>query len=69
MATSNTANSITAALVVFVANLIGGVGAILCLVGLLFTIPYSSAITAGVVAWYEQVMVGPSPARPAGPAV
>jgi hypothetical protein len=69
MATSNTANSITAALVVFVANLIGGLGAILCLVGLLFTIPYSSAITAGVVAWYEQVMVGPSTASPSSPAV
>jgi hypothetical protein len=66
MATRNTANSLMAALVVFVANLIGGLGAILCLVGLLFTIPYSSAITAGVVAWYEQVMVGPSTARPPG---
>lgn len=69
LATSNTANSITAALVVFVASLIGGVGVILCLVGLLFTIPYSSAITAGVVAWYEQVMLGPSTASPSGPAV
>jgi Protein of unknown function (DUF4013) len=69
LATSNTANTLMAALVVLVANLIGGLGAILCLVGLLFTIPYSSAIQAGVVAWYERVMVGAPTASPPGTSV
>jgi Protein of unknown function (DUF4013) len=60
MATSNTTNTILAGLVILVANIIGAFGAILCLVGLLFTIPYGLAITAGVVTWYEQVMAGPT---------
>ena len=66
MATSNTSNSLMAALLVFVADLIGGLGAILCLVGLIFTVPYSSAILAGVVTWYEQVMQGAPAERPPG---
>jgi hypothetical protein len=63
-ATSNVPNTLLAALVVFVANLIGGLGALLCLVGLLFTIPYSSAIQAGVVAWYERVTSGAPTEQP-----
>src|SRR5438105_10576879 len=56
MATSNPTNTIVAGLVIFVAGFIGGFGLLLCCVGLLFTIPYGAAITAGAVTWYEQVM-------------
>jgi hypothetical protein len=69
MATSNLGNTVVAGLIIFVASIIGGFGAILCLVGLLFTIPYSLAIIAGVVTWYEQVVAGsarvPPPSAPA----
>jgi hypothetical protein len=53
-----------AAVIVVVAEIIGGLGAVLCLVGLLFTVPYSVAITAGVVTWYERAVAGPAPAPP-----
>jgi hypothetical protein len=66
MATSNTSNTFLGGLIIFVASIIGGFGAILCLVGLLFTVPYSLAITAGVVTWYEQVMTGPATVPPPG---
>jgi Protein of unknown function (DUF4013) len=66
MATGSTTNTLLAGLVILVANIIGGLGAILCLVGLLFTIPYGLAITAGVVTWYEQVMAGPARVPPPG---
>jgi hypothetical protein len=65
---SNTGNTVVAALMIFVANLIGGVGIILCCVGIIFTLPYSVAVVAGIVAWYEKVMGSPSPLPPAQPA-
>jgi hypothetical protein len=64
MAMSNTSNSVLAALMMFVASLVGGVGVILCCVGLIFTVPYGIAVNAGVVTWYEKVMGSPSPAAP-----
>ena len=64
-ATSNPTNTIVAGLLIYVARIIGVLGVILCCIGLLFTIPYSVAITAGVVAWYERVMAGPAPMGPA----
>ena len=47
-------------------EIIGGFGVILCLVGLLFTVPYGLAISAGAVTWYERAIAGPAPAPPPG---
>ena len=65
MATANMTNTIIAGLLIWVASLIGVFGIILCCIGIIFTIPYSAAIIAGIVTWYEQVTSGPA----AGPAV
>lgn len=60
---ANTGNTFVAAAVIFAAGIIGGLGWILCLVGLLFTLPYQQAITSGAVTWYERVVgAGPAPA-------
>src|SRR2546430_4345026 len=71
-ATTNTSNTVIAGLLVYVARLIGGIGILLCCVGALFTIPYSTAITAGIVTWYEGTLSSPGPmaqsAPPAPPA-
>lgn len=61
---ANTGNTVVAAAVILGASIMGALGAILCLVGLLFTVPYSQAITAGAVTWYERVTAAPAPAPP-----
>lgn len=61
MATSNISTTVIAALLIWVASIIGSLGVIVCCVGLLFTIPYSVAIQAGIVTWYEQAHAGPAP--------
>src|SRR2546428_4230376 len=48
-ASTHTSTTVIAGLLIYVARLIGGLAVILCCVGLLFTIPYSVAITAGIV--------------------
>ena len=68
MATSNLSNSIIAGLLIWVADFIGGIGIFACCVGILFTLPYGTAIVAGVVTWYDQVMSRPAPAAPPAPA-
>lgn len=67
MATSNVSTSVVAGLLTIVAGIIGLVGIVVCCVGLLFTIPYAIAITAGIVTWYEQAIArpAPSPGQPA----
>jgi hypothetical protein len=67
LATGNPSTTIVAALIMLVASVISGLGVILCIVGLLFTVPYSYAIIAGVITWYEQALAGPAP-MPAQPA-
>ncbi len=65
---ANTGNTVAAAAVILAASIIGGLGWILCLVGLLFTVPYGQAITAGAVTWYERILAAPAPAPPPSPA-
>ena len=66
-ATANTSNTVIAGLLVYVARLVGGVGFLLCCVGALFTIPYSTAITAGIVTWYESTLSGSGPLAQSAP--
>ena len=49
--------TLLAALLMYVGGLIGSLGFVLCLVGLVFTIPYGYAIVAGVLRVYEQQAV------------
>ena len=65
MATANMTNTIIAGLLIWVASLIGAFGIVICCVGLIFTIPYSAAIVAGIVTWYEHITSGPAAAGPA----
>jgi len=65
MATANMTNTIIAGLLIWVASLIGGLGIVICCVGLIFTLPYSAAIVAGIVTWYEHITSGPATAGPA----
>jgi hypothetical protein len=66
-ATANTSNTVIAGLLVYVARLVGAIGFLLCCVGALFTIPYSTAITAGIVTWYEGTLSGPGPMAQSAP--
>jgi hypothetical protein len=63
-ATANVSQTIVAALLIWVAQLIAGLGLILCGVGVLFTTVYAYGVMAGVVSWYErtQSITGPSTA-------
>ena len=62
MSAANPSNTVVAGLLIYVARIIGGLGFCLICIGLLFTIPYSTAVTAGVVTWFERQMTGPAPA-------
>jgi hypothetical protein len=63
-ATADVGQTIIAALLIWVAALIGGLGLIVCFVGVFLTTAYAHAVTAGVVAWYErtQRVSSPTPA-------
>jgi hypothetical protein len=71
LAIANPTNTILAALVLLAAQFIGGLGIILCFVGVFFTGVYGTAVTAGAAAWFDQVSSGGAPSAtptsPAGP--
>lgn len=54
LATHNVGNTIIAALIVWLASVIGGFGFAICFIGIIFTIPYENAITACAAAWLEK---------------
>lgn len=63
LATANVTNSVLAGLVILVAGIIGGIGFVLCFIGLFFTLAYAYAIMAGAAAWFDQQSGGsPAPA-------
>jgi hypothetical protein len=53
-ATASGSMAIYAGLFALVAYLIGGVGAVVCYIGVIFTAPYGYAVLASVVRYYEQ---------------
>jgi Protein of unknown function (DUF4013) len=59
VATDNFDHSLVGGLMIIVANVIAGLGVVLCCVGLIVSIPYAIAVTAGIATWYAQ-MIGPS---------
>lgn len=65
LSTVNPTNSVVAGLLIYVARLINILG--ICpgiFIGLIFTIPYTTAVTAGVVTWFERQQAGPAPMAP-----
>ena len=52
--TPKVGNVIIAALIIWVASIIGGLGITLCLIPAIFTVPCENTITAGAVLWLEK---------------
>src|SRR5260370_5168787 len=65
---NNVSNSVAAGALIWVASIIGGLGVIVCFIGIIFTIPYQNFIQAGVAAWLERVNAEPAPAPGGAPA-
>ena len=57
-ATANVGQTIIAALLIYVAQIIAGFGIILCFVGVFFTSVWAYGVAAGVVSWYERAQGG-----------
>src|SRR6267143_765265 len=63
---NNVSNSVAAGALIWVASIIGGLGLIVCFIGIIFTIPYQNVIQAGVAAWLERANAAPvAPPAPA----
>ena len=62
----NVTNTVVAALIIFVASIIGGLGFLVC-IGFIFTIPYENTITAAAAAWFDQQQSAPGAAPPVTP--
>lgn len=56
-ATVDVGQTVLAALLVWVAGVIGGLGVVVCFVGQWFTTAYAYGVMAGVVSWYERTAV------------
>src|SRR5215471_9699512 len=64
-ATADVEQTVVAALLVWVAGIIAGIGIVACFVGVFLTSVYAHAVMAGVVSWYERtrrLSTGPSTA-------
>ena len=61
--------TLLAGLLAYVGLLIGGLGSILCGIGIVLTAAYGYSVIAGVVRYYEQQVSGQGavPPQPAGP--
>ena len=57
-ATANVGQTVIAALLIWVAGVIGSLGWILCFVGVLLTSVYAAGVSAGIVSWYERAQGG-----------
>jgi hypothetical protein len=53
MALANWKNSLLAAVLIYAAYFIGGLGIYACCVGILVTYPYSIAVVGGILRYYE----------------
>lgn len=61
LAISETNATLLAAVMLLVANVVAVLGFAVCCVGIVFTVPYSASIIAGVLTWYERELAGPAP--------
>ena len=53
LSTFNLTNTVVAAVIIFVASIIGGLGLFVC-IGFIFTVPYENTINAAAAAWFDQ---------------
>jgi hypothetical protein len=61
-ALAHPSQTIVAGLMVIVADVIGSLGFVLCLIGVIVTSAYSYAVRAGILSHYEQAIAGQVPA-------
>jgi hypothetical protein len=69
MAAANWKSSLLAAVLIYAAGFIGGLGIYACCVGILVSYPYAAAVVAGILRYYEAGFENPGPVPPpvAGP--